>query len=186
MKHNNESFQSIDEEVAEPSPAKKPKIAMQSPKNHNVTSHPSAAVKQKYQCRYCDRVFNFADGRDRHETIHKFFDCGFCSKNFKTQELLKEHTRIHTEQTKFLCPHPSCDEIFSDRRSMRSHRLDAHDPEEFICEVEECGKIFPSARALKNHKKYKHVESDCDTINCDICLQKFNKNEIQEHLKLHI
>lgn len=177
----NEAISSIDE----PPPAKKPKIALQSPKN--ITSHPSTpAPKQKYQCRYCDRFFNFADGRDRHETIHKFFDCGFCSKNFKTQELLKEHTRIHTEQTKFLCPHQSCEEIFGDRRSMRAHRLEAHDPEEFICEVEECGRIFPSARALKNHKKYKHVDSDVDTINCDICLQKFNKDAIQEHLKLHI
>jgi uncharacterized Zn-finger protein len=150
---------------------------------------PPVTPKQKnvkHQCRYCDRVFNQPDARDRHETVHRFFDCGYCSKNFKTQELLKEHTRIHTEQTKFLCPHPTCNEIFQDRRSLREHRLDDHDPEEFICEVEECGKIFPSARALKNHKNHKHNSSSDSYIDCDICLQKFSSDKLNEHLKLHI
>lgn len=179
-----------------PPPPKKLKIEVKSPKNIIQYTTPPNAPKQKYQCRYCDRFFNHPEGRDRHEAVHKFFDCGFCSKNFKTQENLKEHMRIHTEQTKFLCPFPTCDVIFQDRRSLREHRLSEHDPEEFICEIEDCGKILPSARALKNHKNHKHpnysnAESSgggggSDLISCDICSQSFNHNEIQEHLKLHI
>lgn len=178
-------------------PIKKLKLDEKSPKN-NIQSPPTLPVrnnnvtpKQKHQCRFCDRHFNHPDGRDRHESIHKFFDCGFCSKNFKTQELLKEHMRIHTEQTKFLCPHPTCDVIFQDRRSLREHRVNSHDPEEFICEVEDCGKILSTARALKNHKNHKHPHGQDNsgevvTISCDICSQKFNRSDIQEHLKLHL
>lgn len=139
------------------------------------------------------------DSRDRHEATHKDFlayDCGYCNKNFKSQELLKEHMKIHIEQTEFQCTYPNCTETFQDRRSLREHK-NSHDPEEFICELETCGKIFYSSKALKNHKKHaKHFVSDpndnndknqeADIIECEICEVKFNSDKIAEHLRLHI
>lgn len=155
---------------------------------------------QSFACRYCDRVFKQTENRDKHEKTHKDFlayDCGYCYKNFKSQELLREHLRIHIEQTKFSCTHPSCTEVFQDRRSLREHK-NTHEPEEFICEIETCGRIFASPKALKNHKKQsKHFSTANDSnenlnheiielIECDICSSKFHSDALQEHLRLHI
>lgn len=156
-----------------------------------------------FPCRYCDRVFKKIESRDKHETTHKDFlayDCGYCYKNFKSQELLKEHMKIHIEQTKFPCTYKNCNEIFSDRRSLRAHKS-THDPEEFICEVESCGRIFSSFKSLKSHKAYtKHytnlndssenqeteIDEHVNEIECDICMMKFDRDKLAEHLKLHI
>lgn len=143
-------------------------------------------------------MFKQMESRDKHESTHKDFfayDCGYCYKKFKSQELLKDHMKIHIEQTEFQCSYPNCSEVFADRRSLREHK-NSHDPEEFICEYETCGKIFHSSKALKNHKKHAKHEvninndsndnQEADIIECEICEMKFNSDRIAEHLKLHI
>jgi KRAB domain-containing zinc finger protein len=169
------------------SPLKKIKVEsnVTLPKQEQITPISNSPPKRiSFACRFCDRHFNKTENRDRHEATHKDFlayDCGYCYKNFKSQELLKDHLKIHTEQTTFECTHPDCTESFNDRRSLREHKS-THDFE-YVCKVESCGKIFSSPKALKSHKR-KHYDN---MIQCDICLQKFDKdNKLADHLRLHI
>lgn len=172
---------------------------------------PKKQVSTDFPCRYCDRVFKRADSRDKHETTHKdfnafgwktdrmvsprnpltfshFLDCGFCSKNFKTQEALRVHTKTHT-QSKLSCSHPGCEEIYQDRRSLKEHESSHLSPVQdnlefaFVCDEEDCGKSYTSPKALKNHKRVKHED---DEISCDICATSFKKSELAEHLAMHI
>lgn len=116
-----------------------------------------------------------------------FLDCGFCSKNFKTQEALRAHTKTHT-QSKLSCSHPGCDEVYPDRRSLKEHE-NSHSPDDadldYACDEENCGKTYSSPKALRNHKRVKH-EDDLQEISCDICNTSFKKADLQEHLALHI
>lgn len=116
-------------------------------------------------------------------------DCGFCSKNFKTQEALKAHTKIHTEPTKLSCSHPGCDEVYQDRRSLKEHES-SHLTEdrsfEYICDEDDCGRTYTSPKALRNHKKMKHNDDENEQIDCDICRRPFMRSELAEHLRIHI
>lgn len=195
-----------------PPPPKRARVApvQQSPKV--IKQEPTASPKKQtneYPCRYCDRVLTRADNRDKHEATHKdirafgklrwdssanvyelssFLDCGFCSKNFKTQEALRLHTKVHTEPAKLSCSHPGCEEVYQDRRSLREHEsthlVDA--TINYVCEEENCGKVYTSPKALRNHKKMKHNDDENDEISCDICLSSFRKSDIVEHLRIHI
>lgn len=159
-----------------PSPPKKIKTVtiQQSPKV--IKQEPTSPKKatNEFPCRYCDRVLTRADSRDKHEATHKdirAFDCGFCSKNFKTQEALRDHTvQAHRK----------------DRRS--TMHIKEEEPmsieTDYMCDEENCGKIYTTLKSLKNHKKVKHSESD--EISCDICSQAFKTSDIAEHLKKHI
>lgn len=116
-----------------------------------------------------------------------FTDCGFCSKNFKTQDALRLHTKIHTEPAKLSCSHPGCDEVYQDRRSLKEHESAHMDPEvEYVCDEDNCMRVYTSPKALRNHKKMKHNNDDNDEISCDICKISFRKIELAEHLRIHI
>jgi general transcription factor IIIA len=117
-----------------------------------------------------------------------FLDCGFCSKNFKTQEALRTHTKVHTEPAKLSCSYPSCKEIFQDRRSLKEHESSHIDDTsmEYVCKEQDCGKVYTSPKALRNHKKMKHNEDETDEISCDICKTSFRKDQLAEHLRIHI
>lgn len=73
-----------DEEPA----AKKLKIApiVQQPSPKVIKQEPAPSPKKQassdFPCRYCDRVFKKAEGRDRHEATHKDFNA-FGWKNGK-------------------------------------------------------------------------------------------------------
>lgn len=166
-------------ELSSPSPPKKIKTVtiQQSPKI--IKQEPVTSPKKgpnEFPCRYCDKVLTRADNRDKHEATHKdirAFDCGFCSKNFRTQEALRDHTvQSHRK----------------DRRSTLTQHIKEEEPTppeiEYICDEDDCGKIYTTIKSLRNHKKVKHSEND--EISCDMCLQSFKTSDIAEHLKKHI
>jgi uncharacterized Zn-finger protein len=113
-------------------------------------------------------------------------DCGFCSKNFKTQDALRSHMKIHTD-SKLSCSFEGCEEVYQDRRSLKEHEsTHTIQGSEYVCDEENCGKTYSSPKALRNHKKMKHAEDDNQEISCDICSESFRRSEIAQHLLIHI
>jgi hypothetical protein len=199
-----------------PPPPKKAKQAVTLPTPKVIKPETTSTPRRtEHPCRYCDRVFSRGDRRDTHETTHKdirafgklrrllsrhvhackhfkhfylhFLDCGFCSKNFKSQAELRSHMKIHTE-TKLSCSFPGCDDVYQDRRALKEHESHHTTPQgvDYACDEDNCGKTYTSPKALRNHKKMKHNDDENQEILCDICSQSFRRSEIAQHLLVHI
>lgn len=78
---------------------------------------------QRYQCQYCNKIFNRKSLLDNHIRRHfdfRPFKCNECDKSFKTKQYLTGHINgVHKNDKQFVCG--KCDARFSWRTTWKRH-----------------------------------------------------------------
>ena len=77
------------------------------------------------------------------------YACDICNKTFKTQNILRQHMRIHTGDKPFVCE--ICNKAFSQMASLKYHLATHSDARPYRCEV--CSKTFKLKPPFKKHIK---------------------------------
>jgi uncharacterized Zn-finger protein len=80
---------------------------------------------------------------------HTKHACDVCKKTFKTQNILRQHMRIHTGDKPFVCD--ICTKAFSQMASLKYHLATHSDARPYRCEV--CSKTFKLKPPFKKHIK---------------------------------
>ena len=139
------------------------------------------------------------DKNKEQNKLHSF-QCDMCSKVFKTQYLLTNHSRTHTGERPFQCG--ICGKAFTTKSHMIRHERIHLDQKPFKCNV--CEKTYATKYQVTDHEK-KHNKKISEksentglgetskkgtklhlptkTYKCDIC-GKFWKNA--DRLKIHL
>jgi uncharacterized Zn-finger protein len=77
------------------------------------------------------------------------YTCEICDKSFKTQNILRQHLRIHTGDKPFQCS--ICSKCFSQMASLKYHLATHSDDRPFKCDY--CTKSFKLKPPYKKHIK---------------------------------
>uniref|UniRef100_A0A183C5M3 Protein krueppel n=1 Tax=Globodera pallida TaxID=36090 RepID=A0A183C5M3_GLOPA len=86
--------------------------------------------KERYQCRYCQKVFPRSANLTRHLRTHtgeQPYKCQYCERSFSISSNLQRHVRnIHNKEKPFRCHH--CDRCFGQQTNLDRH-LKKHENE---------------------------------------------------------
>ena len=120
--------------------------------------------KIRHQCNICNKTFSAIRAHQKlhqHKKIKypiksnlKKFTCAYCSKEWQTKTLLRNHIKVvHEESQKTSCP--NCDKIFvCNVTALSRHMEQIHEKIRFECDI--CCKSFCRTSALKTHYKKIH------------------------------
>ena len=101
------------------------------------------------KCSYCDKIFQFACDRLRHEHGHiKKYACDKCGKIFSTKKDIKRHERVHSGEKPYECK--TCGGKYSQPQQLKSHTRVHTGETPYQCF--KCGKNFKFQSSRDNHK----------------------------------
>ncbi|XP_067144739.1 zinc finger protein 271-like [Centruroides vittatus] len=132
----------------------------------------------KYFCDECNTGFKCKSTFDRHCFVqHKnMFVCTYCTKSFKTKNMLKAHSKTHIQKCNI------CEKKFSSRHSLITHQRIHFDIKPYLCEV--CNKRFISNSELKRHQS-SHNKDNLRYV-CEVCKKGFyDKSHFLRHQPVH-
>ena len=122
-------------------------------------------IRDRYDCRYCGKLFKIHSQLKRHVRIHSYakpYSCRHCSGCFTWHHQLKTHLlKSHNEGTWFTCD--ICQKKFSSKQHYKVHvqRHEAVKP--YVCS--ECPKRFYTAAELRQHHP---VHSEYKQFSCGL------------------
>ena len=143
--------------------------------------------KLTFKCYVCDRLYDTANGRDKHFKKHYKFNntCSECGYSCQFPGQMTVHKRKHTIDNagKFPCPTRGCNKVLLSKATLDAHRK-IHEDIKHVCE--DCKKNYSTELRLKQHmqgkhgngaitlcgihyqwadSKYRHENGDCATCN---------------------
>ncbi|KAK6734300.1 hypothetical protein RB195_017839 [Necator americanus] len=93
-----------------------------------VSSQVAKATKDRYTCKFCQKVFPRSANLTRHLRTHtgeQPYKCQYCERSFSISSNLQRHVRnIHNKERPFRCPR--CDRCFGQQTNLDRH-LKKHD-----------------------------------------------------------
>ncbi|KAL7079520.1 hypothetical protein ACQ4LE_001563, partial [Meloidogyne hapla] len=93
----------------------------------NGTRITGQAIKERYQCRFCQKVFPRSANLTRHLRTHtgeQPYKCQHCERSFSISSNLQRHVRnIHNKEKPFRCSH--CDRCFGQQTNLDRHLKNA-------------------------------------------------------------
>jgi len=116
--------------------------------------------EKKYVCGICNKKF-FQQGnltthfQNCHSQDTALFQCDFegCKASpFKHEYDLRQHKRIHMEESPFSCSEPGCGARFNQKNNLLIHVECIHKGTKYTCEADGCAKNFRTKYALKYHQ----------------------------------
>lgn len=117
--------------------------------------------KEGYKCTTCQKRFAFRSNLAKHELLHQGpparTECPICHKQVRV-DLLKIHSRIHTEREQFSCA--ECCKRFVSRASYEHHLkyTQAHAAINILKhKCSQCDKGYRSRGELRDHVNYQHM-----------------------------
>ena len=103
--------------------------------------------------------------------------CPHCNKRFARKWNLKEHIRVHTRETPFVCD--ICDKGFTQQHCLKEHKRIHTGEKPFKCHL--CPKRFAAKGNLSAHKR---IHTGEKPHQCKICLKKFTqKGTLNRHMR---
>ncbi|KAE9414886.1 hypothetical protein Angca_008505, partial [Angiostrongylus cantonensis] len=98
------------------------------PSSFAVASQISKTTKDRYTCKFCQKVFPRSANLTRHLRTHtgeQPYKCQYCERSFSISSNLQRHVRnIHNKERPFRCPR--CDRCFGQQTNLDRH-LKKHD-----------------------------------------------------------
>ena len=132
---------------------------------------PGLNKSEKYQCRFCDKVFPTRQGLGGH------------MKNHNKKLIGKSGHR--SSSSKIECHYEDCNRRFTQKCSLYEHIRDIHDGYPFKCEYQSCDKVFKYKKDLNNHINKCHeddTESNQETSDAeDYSEYSDSEEDEQEH-----
>ena len=126
--------------------------------------------KRTFKCSLCDRIYDTANGRDKHFKKHFKYNniCDVCKYSCQFPGQLTVHMRKHTEDSagKFPCPTRDCSSVLISKANLVAHQK-IHQDTKFTCD--ECKKDYSTDLRYKQHMQGKHGNG-CITL-CGIKYQ---------------
>lgn len=95
--------------------------------------------------------------------------CNVCKRTFKTQNILRQHTRIHTGDKPFVCE--ICNKAFSQMASLKYHSATHSDERPFSCDY--CNKTFKLKPPFKKHVRECRTKHDLNNLTTSSDNSKF-------------
>nr|CAD2190615.1 unnamed protein product [Meloidogyne enterolobii] len=93
----------------------------------NGTRITGQTIKERYQCRFCQKVFPRSANLTRHLRTHtgeQPYKCQHCERSFSISSNLQRHVRnIHNKEKPFRCSH--CDRCFGQQTNLDRHLKNA-------------------------------------------------------------
>ncbi|KIH64878.1 zinc finger, C2H2 type, partial [Ancylostoma duodenale] len=98
------------------------------PSSFSVNSQVAKTTKDRYTCKFCQKVFPRSANLTRHLRTHtgeQPYKCQYCERSFSISSNLQRHVRnIHNKERPFRCPR--CDRCFGQQTNLDRH-LKKHD-----------------------------------------------------------
>ena len=121
-----------------------------------------STVRERCKCVHpgCGKEFAWPQDLSKHvRKVHEDeppkFCCDYenCGKKFYERKLLTAHTRTHTDERPFICPHIGCDKAFRARNALAYHVKALHEiTETFSCTEHGCSFVTKRKDALVTHR----------------------------------
>lgn len=136
-----------------------------------------------------------------------------CTAAYFTTSNLAKHKKMH--ETKIVCPHDGCGEVFHKKSQLRAHLGSVHtgDPSrpyscgscsrcfafpsqlerhqaahvatEHVCGYDGCGHIFATASELRDHMREEHAPAEPGRVSCPKCSKMLHPASLRAHLLTH-
>lgn len=90
-----------------------------------------------------------------------------CMKAYKSKVNLKRHKEaFHSDSKKYQCP--DCSKILSSNQNLREHMLIHSQETPFVCKIQGCGKKFRHGSQFSAHKRVHGLDGKLDKTNMKI------------------
>uniref|UniRef100_A0A8C6WQP1 C2H2-type domain-containing protein n=1 Tax=Neogobius melanostomus TaxID=47308 RepID=A0A8C6WQP1_9GOBI len=138
---------------------------------------------QTYQCGQCSRSYKSEKDLKKHLQHHKgqgTFTCPICSKVCNHKRTYRAHMRGHTEQKSYNCS--LCPRRFNHKGHLNQHMMVHTGEKPFKCSS--CGGKFARRSTLLMHVSYAHNGER--PYACSVCQKSFvRKDEFDSHMGIH-
>ena len=122
-------------------------------------------------------IFNVEKVHDGYKPI----ECNFCSKKFRTSNMLRSHERTHFERES-LHECKICEKKYNDVYSLRFHENNHRGVKPYSCD--KCEKKFTHPTGLTGHKRLMHSDSKEKSFKCKKCEKAFKHlSYLKDHVK---
>ena len=158
-------------------------------KCHVVSHYPDKP--KLFGCDQCDYKSNYKANLKKHiRHIHeqkkeRDIKCLECDKMFYTDENMRRHLKLHSEDRPFKCEEKNCEKAFKTLNGLKFHIL-SHTGESLTCSL--CSKEFRTERCLLQHNKEVHDGAPksfkCHFEGCEFAFYK--RSGLDRHLAYHI
>jgi KRAB domain-containing zinc finger protein len=160
-------------------------------KCHVVSHYPDQP--KLFSCNQCNYKSNYKANLKKHiRHIHEHrgertVKCTECDKLFYTEDNMKRHLKLHSEERPHRCEQENCGKSFKTINGLKFHVLSHQTDRPFPCDIEGCLKSFKTSRALGVHLNETHQQSPknykCEEDGCEMAFYK--KCHLDRHMDAH-
>lgn len=160
-------------------------------KCHVVSHYPNKP--KLFSCDQCDYKSNYKANLKKHiRHIHeqrgeRNIKCLECEKMFFTEDNMRRHLKLHSEERPYKCDKSDCDKAFKTMTGLKLHVVSHQTDRPFPCEFDGCEKSFKTKRSLVLHLNETHQNAPrnykCMEEGCDMAFYK--KCHLDRHMDAH-
>lgn len=134
---------------------------------------------KQFKCKLCESTFVRKSLLDLHYNRKHLnileYVCSDCGRQFKTNDQLKSHSYIHTDEKPIKCLYGNCEKGFRSRANREQHMRTHNGEKPFHCSVIGCGQKFKHRSVRKRHISTVHG-TRLNRFSCRICNEMFSEN----------
>ncbi|KAI6073812.1 Zinc finger protein 362 isoform X2 [Aix galericulata] len=113
----------------------------------------------------------------------KTYRCKVCPLTFFTKSEMQIHSKIHTGDRPYKCPHPGCEKAFTQLSNLQSHQRQHNKDKPYKCP--NCYRAYTDSASLQIHLSahaIKHAKAYC----CSMCGRAYtSETYLMKHMSKH-